>query len=826
MFKQVLTKLSDSIVSGAGTYVRKKFSPAANRERAQEFLIENIRNLGARAPILSAVTGALADNLASIAALDKLHDQQIDKFLKSDKSAEMRSTVAAAQGPKATDRTVEREITKILTNIHKLTNKSTDSQLKESEFYKKNEKFYEQYQRTLLDNLKKKTSLESTSARSTKDTTINKEFSSSEQKLDEISANTNRTVNLLETIHDKSIASIETTTQPAPVKEAPNTVVGAAQTIGANFLGKVFDDTVVEKFASQVKSFFGTGTTESATPANSVVVDNSLAAKVKAESATKETNGENAAATETVESKKISVQEEIATAVVELNKLEQTRERQEKTVAKVDNNTVSKNNTAESSNTITANKNTTVSDVTQASTNSQSVDSAESQVVKKLSGGNLPGYTETLRTALKKKKPAVLVAPNRSKYNQAKQILDSFRSGTPPATQSSESDKETNVAVAKTTGQQTNLLENILEELKKLTTAADKKDTVTGPEKSGRSLIENAIDKLGDAASGGNSRPGQKTGKPIAGTVGKAASAFKNKLGSVLAAGGRAASYIPSIARGTAAASTGGIAALSSTVPLTTAAATTGLLGTAATGGTAAVIGGLAAKGALATTGGGVLGGLAAAAGTVKAAGAAAAAGAIGAAGVGAAGAAGYGIGKYAINPLINSGITAATGKENTLGGWIYDKMNPTADFDTQSPTKTKTVEVQKSINTQNTNKSSSAQKAWISDQASEKKTQVTGSLIAGRGSQLTAAVAAAGTIETQKKSPAAALDKLSEVKERQEAKAAVKASQPIVINNTTSSPNSAVAQQQPGMIVASNVRNADSTFERVQMQDFWPRVK
>lgn len=46
---------------------------------------------------------------------------------------------------------------------------------------------------------------------------------------------------------------------------------------------------------------------------------------------------------------------------------------------------------------------------------------------------------------------------------------------------------------------------------------------------------------------------------------------------------------------------------------------------------------------------------------------------------VGLAGTAGYGIGKYAVNPLINAGLSAHEGSDTTLGSKIYDWMNPNA---------------------------------------------------------------------------------------------------------------------------------------------------
>lgn len=52
---------------------------------------------------------------------------------------------------------------------------------------------------------------------------------------------------------------------------------------------------------------------------------------------------------------------------------------------------------------------------------------------------------------------------------------------------------------------------------------------------------------------------------------------------------------------------------------------------------------------------------------------------------VAAAGAAGYGIGTI-INAGIDKAITMATGRENSLGGWLYDKFNPPAGEEKKAP--------------------------------------------------------------------------------------------------------------------------------------------
>jgi len=141
---------------------------------------------------------------------------------------------------------------------------------------------------------------------------------------------------------------------------------------------------------------------------------------------------------------------------------------------------------------------------------------------------------------------------------------------------------------------------------------------------------------------------------------------------------------------------------------------------------------------------------------------------AAGAAGVAAAGAGGYMLGSKVLNPLINKGISAATGKDNTLGGWIYDKMHP----------------------------------------------ETKDAVIPKRNDKLQAV----------KSTDATQIKKLTDIKTKQDiAKSTPQAPQIVALNSNSSAQTS--ASQGQSLIVGTSIRNTDSTFERVQMQDFWPRT-
>ena len=168
------------------------------------------------------------------------------------------------------------------------------------------------------------------------------------------------------------------------------------------------------------------------------------------------------------------------------------------------------------------------------------------------------------------------------------------------------------------------------------------------------------------------------------------------------------------------------------------------------------------------------LGKLASAAGVIRGVGAAASALSAAAplalpvAGVLAAGAVGYGVGTLA-STAIDSGISSATGRDNSLGGWLYDKFNDDPLKDLNKPTAGKSaVVLPKPV----PNKT-----ADISAMATKK--------------------------EAISSTPAAE-------------------SKPIVIQQSSSSGGSG---SSTNIIAPRSVRNNESTFERVQMQDYWPRV-
>lgn len=151
---------------------------------------------------------------------------------------------------------------------------------------------------------------------------------------------------------------------------------------------------------------------------------------------------------------------------------------------------------------------------------------------------------------------------------------------------------------------------------------------------------------------------------------------------------------------------------------------------------------------------------------------------AMGALAVGAAGLSGVAAGAGAVNPLIDKGLSKMTGSETSLGSWIYDKFNP--------------------------------EKEDINAPVSKEK------LDAFRAEKLKNM-----PVPTQTKT-GSAISAISSENTKQTTQAQNQASQPIII---AGGGNSGGNSSPPSIITTPTVRNPESTFERVQMQDFWPRM-
>lgn len=141
------------------------------------------------------------------------------------------------------------------------------------------------------------------------------------------------------------------------------------------------------------------------------------------------------------------------------------------------------------------------------------------------------------------------------------------------------------------------------------------------------------------------------------------------------------------------------------------------------------------------------------------------------------AGGAGYMIGDKLVKPLVDKGVTTISGKDNTLGTWLGDVFKSDAE---------------KKLEAENKKYSEKYGEMKITSQK----------IISDKSSQISS---------------------MKDTKESMIAKDAKQ--QPIVIQQNSSTTNGSGNQQVPSIIgINKSVRNQDSTFERVQMRDFWSR--
>ncbi len=176
-------------------------------------------------------------------------------------------------------------------------------------------------------------------------------------------------------------------------------------------------------------------------------------------------------------------------------------------------------------------------------------------------------------------------------------------------------------------------------------------------------------------------------------------------------------------------------------------------------------------------------------------------------AGVAAAGVGGYMLGKHVINPLIDKGLSSLTGEKTDLGSWLYDKMNPETAQKLKESSTTSLTHTPEQIAEFNKTKNSQIEAAKTNQQNDIVP------LIAAQQNQ------------------ASQIQQMSTIRDAQSAQQSQQQSSggnsgnnatPNANNNNSAKPAPA---QSTKMMVTPSVRNQDSTFERVQMQDFWPRV-
>lgn len=185
--------------------------------------------------------------------------------------------------------------------------------------------------------------------------------------------------------------------------------------------------------------------------------------------------------------------------------------------------------------------------------------------------------------------------------------------------------------------------------------------------------------------------------------------------------------------------------------------------------------------------------------------------------------AAGYGAGTV-LNSGISAGLSKVTGQDTTLGGWIYDKFNP------EEPAATTAVPQKPII--------PSSQPISANTSVIPSKTVAPDSVVKIPSlpdvstAEKTSNVESVKTVSDITKVVASQTQLVSKISAATDVKDKIetaKVSAPPVVNNITNVSNSSSSSGSGGgspIIAPSHIRNIESSFERVQMQDFWPRTK
>jgi hypothetical protein len=170
------------------------------------------------------------------------------------------------------------------------------------------------------------------------------------------------------------------------------------------------------------------------------------------------------------------------------------------------------------------------------------------------------------------------------------------------------------------------------------------------------------------------------------------------------------------------------------------------------------------------------------------------------------AGLGGYELGTHVINPLIDKGLSAASGKDTSLGSWIYDKLNPEPEKINNTTELIKTETKSNTIESVGAKKDAAVSLEIIKSVPNTSSNSYVAPSKPDQGSKIQNMVAQKDAAESQKAAAASS-----------------GSGAPIIVNNTSNSSSGGKRGEEQVQVTA--IRNHESTFERVQMQDYWPRA-
>ena len=730
MFKEAISGLASSIfASGKKTISAYKPTGKDAQSSFERIAQQGIANLSFRSPILADIAQTMLHNLQ----LEQAKREQIRDYVKSDKAAGFRADVTKNMGGTPSAKQVDAEMRAVLDKITKSIEKSGIVETKKSELFKT----YESYIKDFIRD-------EDKSAKQTEAPTGSGDDHS--EVLARIEANTKGTNSILSELTENVFSptgsgdSKDPNTVPPPVNKSASfidpitgmpSINAAIGSIGSNFLSKVFDEETIERFASKTKKFFSGIVDEFGSETDSKSPE---PVQSKTSSDVKNTESKTSNVLDEIVSKNSSIDSVTKTDSTKVaSEISSDVKNTESKTSNVLDEIVSKNDSINSSDAKNTESKTSTNQSTNSASNTKSV-----KYPKKVSTERISDILGSL-------------------------TLDLTGTESFVKKESTEDKKESDTVTNKNSSKSISVQEKTVEVQEKILEQITKLNNKNNVSPASENNTESALSKIGDKLF---DKVGKKTGmgNKISSTLSRAGSLVRG-VGSKIAGGlagalngaRLAGSYIPKVLS-TIAGSGASVASTLAKGAATVLPAIGSAASTLASGG--AAVAGTVAKG--------VAGAIPAIGSAISAAGPAAL--------VAGAGTAGYAAGKYVVNPLINSGIEAATGKKGaTLGSWISDNFKSDA----------------------------------------EKQLDVENKKFETRHLEL---------METQKVKKASQIQAMSDEKQTKDVAMSKSNSSPIIVQ-TNSSEKSNSSGPPIMQAIASSVRNQDSTFERVQMQDFWGRT-
>lgn len=243
----VTSALSSSIKDTASSYKPTQENINGSFERLAQL---GIGNLSFRSPLMADVAEQVLKNFQITVA----KKQKLREFISSDGSNTLREKVKSKLPESTSSAKIDVEMMRILDKLDKQVDISKDQSYKQSDLFKEYEEQFKAF--------KKHNAQENPPQSTEQPLTSSSGFDS--DVLSKIQVNTQRTYNAIEVLASQQNVSGSPNVQQKgsgvsfvdPMTGLPS-MRAAIGSIGGSFLGKIFDDELITKYANKVKTKFG-----------------------------------------------------------------------------------------------------------------------------------------------------------------------------------------------------------------------------------------------------------------------------------------------------------------------------------------------------------------------------------------------------------------------------------------------------------------------------------------------------------------------------------------------------------------------------------------